>query len=211
MFLRSTAVRACALAVSALAVSLAPLSSPAAPAKAGLASGRITYRFQSPMASGTSVLCWTDGGKRFRQEMRGGSTGNRQMTMMESWTIGDGTYLYIYQPQMGKAVMRAKMPKAGAAGSGMPLLSTDKKAGKVIGKGKILGKTCEIRQVNGAKIWTWNGLALKMENKGSAQSPAMTMEATKLEPGVKLPASLFKIPGGYRVQDFQLPPASAAR
>jgi hypothetical protein len=193
-----------------LAAGLPP--SAAAPKKPALSSGRITYRFTTPVASGTSVLCWAEGGKKFRQEMKGSGAGDRQITSVESWTFGDGKHIYIHQPAMGRQVMRAKAPQnAGAAGSATPLLTTDKNAGKAIGSGKVLGKTCQIRQMGPNKIWVWNGLALKMESKGGPQSPPMSMVATKLETGIKLSPTLFKLPAGFQIRDIQLPPASAGK
>jgi hypothetical protein len=101
---------------------------------------------------------------------------------------------------MGKQVLRMKMPKdgGGAGPTGVPIGGT--KAGKVIGKATILGKPCEIRQIDTAKVWMWKGLALKMENQGGQGMP-MSMTATKLEMPFKASPALFKVPAGYTVTD----------
>src|SRR5688500_9823223 len=154
-------------------------------------SGRIIYQFNAGQVSGTSVLQWIESGKRFRQDMKGTGTAPQAFTSVESWTIGDGTYMYVHQPNMGKQVMRMKIPKAAGAGMGSPI-AAGKGMGKLVGKGTIIGKPCEIREAGPAKVWIWKGLALKMESRSSPQAPPVTMLATKLEAPLKLPASLFK-------------------
>lgn len=194
---------------------LAAVSAPAAAAKASAnvidapsPTGRITYDFKVAALGGTSLLTWAEGGKKFRQDITMSGTppnapaGTPPMTI-QMWAFGDGTHVYSYQPLMGKQVFRMKMPKGGAAtapGSpGAPPIG-NLKNGKVIGKGTVLGKPCEIRQVGTSKIWMWKGLALKMENAGG-QGPQMSMVATKLEMPFKAPASKFKVPAGYTVTD----------
>jgi hypothetical protein len=166
--------------------------------------GRITYSFNVTPLAGASIVTWADGGKKFRQDMKmsgtapGAPTG-ASLTNVEMWMIGDGTHLYSHQPMMGKQVLRTKIPKGGATGpAGLPL--GGKSTGKLIGKATILGKPCEIRQVNTAKIWMWKGLALKMENQGG-QGMAMTMTATKLEMPYRSSPTLFKVPAGFTVTD----------
>ena len=192
----------------------APAGKPAATASMPSATGRVTYSFQVAPMSGTSTITWIEGGKKFRQDMKlsgnaPGAPAGAAPTQVEMWMIGDGTYIYSHQPMMGKQVYRMKMPKAspGAAGpAGLPVGGAQE--GKLIGKGTILGKPCEIRQLQGAKVWSWKGLALKMENTGGA-GPAMTMTATKLEMPYKASPTLFKVPAGYTVTE-QMPGIGAA-
>jgi hypothetical protein len=130
------------------------------------------------------------------------SAGTPPMTI-QMWAFGDGKNVYSYQPMMGKQVFRMKIPKGGAAGTpgnpGAPPIGAIK-GGKVIGKGAVLGKTCEIRQVGSAKLWMWKGLALKMVNSGG-KVPEMSMVATKLDMPFSAPASKFQVPAGYTVTD----------
>lgn len=199
-------------ASAAKPVKKAPAKRPAAKPAAALmpsATGRVTYSFKMAPMSGTSKITWIDGGKKFRQEMKmtgtaPGAPAGTANTTIEMWMIGDGTYLYSHQPMMGKQVYKMKVPKAapGAAGpAGLPVGGAQ--SGKLVGKGTILGKPCEIRELNSAKIWTWKGLALKMENGGGA-TPAMSMTATKLEMPYKAAPSLFKVPAGYTITE-QMP------
>jgi hypothetical protein len=190
------------LGVAACAAGSA-LGAPAAK-KMPFASGRVTYEMKSPMLNGSSKLSWIESGKKFRQDTKGtANLGQRQMSM-ESWAISDGTHLYMHQPMLGKQVRRMKIPKDAAHGPEMPGMPTGKNAGKVVGKGTVLGKPCEIRQVGSAKVWLWQGLMMKMETEG-AQS--VRMVATKVETNAKLPATLFKVPSGYEIKDQELPAA----
>lgn len=189
----------------------APVAAAAASANAINApspTGRITYDFKVASLAGTSLLTWAEGGKKFRQDISMSGTapnapsGTPPMTI-QMWAFGDGKNVYSYQPMMGKQVVRMKVPKgagAGAAGTpGAPPLGA-MKGGKVVGKGTVLGKPCEIRQVGTAKIWMWKGLALKMESAGG-QGPEMSMVARKLDMPFKAPASKFQVPAGYTITD----------
>lgn len=170
--------------------------------------GRITYDFKVAALGGTSLLTWIESGKKFRQDITmtgtppNAAAGTPPMTV-QMWAFGDGKNVYSYQPMMGKQVFRMKMPKAGAKGApgspGTPPIG-GMQGGKVIGKGTVLGKPCEIRQLGTSKIWMWKGLALKMENSGG-QGPQMSMVATKLEMPFKAPASRFQVPAGYTITD----------
>jgi hypothetical protein len=134
--------------------------------------------------------------------MEASASGPQQTTSIQNWTIGDGKYLYVYQPMFGKQVLRTRMPKAGAGQSGPTSFSTQGKgAGKLIGRAKLLGKPCEIRQSGSAKLWSWRGLMLKMEKSADKTSPAMRMEAVRLEQRPKLNAADFRIPKGYKITD----------
>ncbi|MGV3721319.1 MAG: hypothetical protein ACO1SX_10465 [Actinomycetota bacterium] len=193
----------------ALAAKPKPKAKPKAKAAPALSmpsvTGRITYSFNVAPLTGSSIVTWADGGKKFRQDMKmsgtaPGAPAGASLTNVEMWMIGDGTHLYSHQPMMGKQVLRTKIPKGAATPgpAGLPLGA--KPTGKLIGKATILGKPCEIRQVETAKVWLWKGLALKMENQGG-QGMAMTMTATKLQMPYKSSPGLFKVPTGYTVTD----------
>lgn len=175
--------------------------------------GRITYAFKVAALEGTSLLTWAESGKKFRQDISMSGTppnapaGTPSMTI-QMWAFGDGKDVYSYQPMMGKQVVRMKMPKGGGTpgGPGAPPIG-GMKGGKLVGKGTVLGRGCEIRQLGSAKIWMWKGLALKMENSGG-QGPQMSMVAKKLDMPFSAPATKFKVPAGYTVTD-QVPSMGA--
>lgn len=176
--------------------------------KAPSPTGRITYAFKVATLEGTSLLTWAEGGKKFRQDISMSGTppnapaGTPSMTI-QMWAFGDGKNVYSYQPMMGKQVIRSKMPKSGSVGGPGAMPIGGLQGGKVVGKGTVLGRPCEIQEVGSAKLWMWKGLALKMENAGG-KGPAMSMVAKKLDMPFSAPATKFKVPAGYTVTD-QMP------
>lgn len=161
--------------------------------------------------NGTSTLSWIEDGRRFRQDLDAAVGGPERNMRIQSWAISDGKHLYMSQPGgQSKVLNRMKLPKdATSVGSpgGMPMIASGAKQGKLVGKSTVLGRPCEIRQIGQMKLHTWKGLALKMQ-AGPAQGPGMSMEATRLQAPAYLAQSLFKIPTGYTIQDFD---PSAAR
>jgi hypothetical protein len=200
------------LMVITLVGALAAPSRPALAAgnEAPMASGRVHYRMTSPMMNGTTVLSWIDHGHKFRQDalISIGSAGKK--SQIQSWSLGDGTYLYSYQLTMGKQVLRLK-PRRGPGAAGpagtTPFLAG---AGKVVGKATFLGKPCEIRVIGagnpggGMKMWVWKGLPLRTEVT-VRQGGKLTTEATQIETAPKLSPALFRVPAGYQVRDFKMP------
>src|SRR5262249_31592965 len=111
----------------------------------------------------------------------------------------------------GKQVLHIKMTKGASAGGpmgGSPFVGGS--AGKLVGKGTVLGRPCEIRMMgtknpgHEVKVWVWNGLPLRSEIP-LPQGGKMTTEATQVETAPKLSAALFKLPAGYTVKEFQMP------
>jgi len=181
----------------------------AAPPAMPSPSGRVSYRMKVMSLTGTLDVVWSEGGKKSRSDMRmsgtlpGAPSGTTASTTMDAWGISDGAYIYSHQPMWGKTVYRMKMPKdsRGAAGTPGSVPAKELKSAKLVGKATILGKPCEIREVQGSKVWMWKGLVLKTESTGG-MAPNLT--ATKLEMPYRAASSLFKVPAGYKVTD-QMP------
>jgi hypothetical protein len=193
---------------------LGPVAVPGAAAPAAdkktPATGRVHYRMNSPIVSGTMVMTWINHGKKFRQDMKLSVGQQGKQTTINSWTLTDGGYLYTYQPQMGQQVMRMKMPKSMAGGTfGLPSPGTAG-SGKVVGKGTVLGRPCQVHLVGAggksgqAKVWIWKGMPLKMEANGP-QGQGMSLIATRVETAPKIAMGDFKVPAGYQVRDVQAP------
>lgn len=72
--------------------------------------------------------------------------------------------------------------------------------GEIIGEENILGKKCEIMSMLGTKTWIYKGVALKSEAK--ILGVKNFEDATEFEENVKIPASKFKIPEGFEVEDL---------
>lgn len=194
--------------VGLLALAAAPPGT--AEPKFKFATGRVTYKMTSPMMSGTTVLSWIENGKKFRQDLTG--TATQSSMTLKTWSLCDGAWLYSKPAVAGNQVLRMKLPKDAKqmATSGMPFIAAGKEQGKLVGKATLLGKPCEIRQIQSVKLWIWEGLPLKMES-GAAQGMQVSMVATKVETPAKLSASLFELPPGSKVTDFQMPAGGMRR
>jgi hypothetical protein len=180
------------------------------------ATGRIHYQMTSPMVNASVVMAWVDHGKKTRQDMKMSVGSGAQQAAMDSWTLTDGSYIYTYQPTMGRQVMRIKMSKAAqtAMATGIAPRVGAHGQGKLIGKGTVLGHPCEIRSLAmgraqaQSKVWLWNGMLMKMETNGPGGG-AMKMIATKVETAPRLSPTTFQVPAGYQVKDFELPAGAA--
>jgi hypothetical protein len=198
------------VAASALAVLASPGFTASAIDAKTPATGRVQYRMTGATMNGTMTMAWANHGRRFRQDMKMSIGRDGQQMSMNTWAVADGTHVYMHQPAMGQQVMRMRMPKdAGSAFSlpGIPNPSA-RGAGKVVGKGTVLGRSCEIRSFGAggrgqSKVWLWNGMPLKVEASGP--QGGMTMIATRVDTTPKLAPSLFKVPSGYQVKEMQLP------
>jgi hypothetical protein len=207
------------LPVAAL-VALAALGAGAAapPIRLPLASGRVIYQVQHPMARGTSTVVWTEHGRRFRQDtvLTRANPVPSAMGAMEyrTWIIGDPEFAYVYAPSMGRLVQRVPIREINenlAPGS-VPLGPA---TGKLLGRETLLGKPCEIRQVGEYRLWMWRQLPLRAETasrqlpRSAAVGPVLAqglkVVATKLEPGYKPRPGAFKVDVSYTVADFKLP------
>jgi hypothetical protein len=194
------------------AASAATTAHAADPQKFQSATGRVTYKLTSQMMNGTNTLMWTDFGKRFRQDTKATVSAQGRTMDMNTWVLSDGKNVYMHTPMQGQTATRMKVdPKQMAAGAGMNMMAAPKNLGKSLGKATIAGKECEIHDMpNGVtgKIWVWQNLPLKLEISGK-NGVGMTMEATKVESPVNLSASLFQVPAGMKIQDFQMPARGA--
>lgn len=181
----------------------------AAPQKLPSPTGKITYTLTTPFGTGKQTLTWADGGKRMRQDSSM-AAGKQPVT---SWVITDGSYVYSFTSFGPKQVSRMKLPPnvAGSGNAGLTMIGSASNMGKVVGKGTVAGKPCEIREVDspvggmkGMKVWMWQNLPLKMEMP-SQQGVGISMVATKVEANAKVAASTFKLPAGLPVKDVQTP------
>ena len=189
-------------------------------------SGQMPTNDRMPMSS-SSTVTWANYGARFRQDTQiRMNSGGRQMNM-NSWSLYDGKAMYstlpngmIGQPTNRKIAMRMTLPPNYLNRMAMGNSPSGAGAGRVVGRGTILGKLCEIRVVNfndshvtgQAKIWMWQKLPLRSETfmnikmSGATQNMKIAMIATQLNTNVKPSPSLFRVPAGYKVQemsDFQ--------
>ena len=226
-------------AISGLALaslSIEQVAGMAAPApRFPTATGRVVYRMSStgPAAmAGTISMLWAQSGQKFRQDSRLKVRASGQSMNVNTWTIFDGKALYTAMPKLPGApasaanqVFRMKLPPnylSQMAGGGMMGAAGGAGAGKVVGRGTILGKPCVVRvssysnaQGKGRlKAWSWQNLPLRTEMdmqfkapRGGARTPPLriVMLATKLDASAQATPSSFRLPRGAKIQDIQLP------
>jgi len=80
----------------------------------------------------------------------------------------------------------------------------EKEGGKIVGNETFLGKNCIVAEMNQegqtVKMWYYKGIPLKIT------SQFYTMEATKFEENVSIPASKFVVPDGIKFSEIpQIP------
>lgn len=168
-------------------------------------SGRVTYKITGKPVNGTSTLTWTEKGKRTRQDSQIQMQFGQSPMNVKSWSISDGKYLYNCSGMLGKTVTRSEIGKdPNMPGlSGLQALGENLNQGKLLGKGTILSRPCEIRQIEGAKIWVWKGIPLKVTSPPNSPRGPVTVVATKVDTAYKPAASAFKVPAGYQVKDMK--------
>lgn len=189
-------------------------------------SGQMPTNDRRPMSS-SSTVTWANYGARFRQDTQiRMNVGGRQMNM-NSWSLYDGKAMYttlpngmLSQPTNRKIAIRMMLPPNYLNRMAMGNSPLGAGAGRLIGRGTILGKPCEIRVTSfnnlnykgRAKIWMWQKLPLRSEIFidfkiiGATANMKTSMIATQLNTDVKPSPSLFRLPTGYKVQemsDFQ--------
>lgn len=74
---------------------------------------------------------------------------------------------------------------------------------KDAGTGTLLGRTCNIMQIEKlkSKVWTYKKITLKSETAMGGIMGSVNEEATKMEENIVVPASTFKVPAGIEIQD----------
>ncbi len=216
------------LAVTGL-VAAKPLPSVAAPAtRFPTNSGMVKYHMTmgGQMAISNDItMTWASGGARFRQDSLMHMNARGRAINIQSWTIFDGQALYMAMPngmpgqvQNRKVAMRMTMPvnylERMATGRVPGIENAG--AGRIVGRGTVLGKPCTIRvlpirypQMHGqVKMWMWQNLPLRTETsmmmtlRGKPQNVTMTMAATQLNTNIQPSPSLFRLPAGYQVQNM---------
>jgi hypothetical protein len=170
-----------------------------------LPSGRVSYKISGKPVNGTSVLTWVERGKKTRQDSQLQVQFGQSPMNVKSWSISDGKYLYNWSGMLGKTVTRSEIGKdPNMPGlSGLQSLGENLNKGKLLGKATILKRPCDIRQIEGAKVWIWKGIPLKVTSPPNGPRGQVTVVATKVETNVKAAASSFKVPVGYQVKDMK--------
>lgn len=85
----------------------------------------------------------------------------------------------------------------------MPAIENITESWNKVGTETILGKSCDIYEEKGMKVWIWNNLSLKSEI--SFMGMNTNTEAVSLDVDVNIPASKFEPPAGVTIEERQLP------
>ncbi|MCX6354319.1 MAG: hypothetical protein NTZ78_05370 [Candidatus Aureabacteria bacterium] len=170
----------------------------------------VTYRITGSIQQGTETLYISDRGKKTRVEKETTLTimGNaRKQSRLE---IDDGEFHYTID-LIAKTGEKSASPAKRADAMVNSMSAEQKKAMeiagrelargkemKAMGKGKILGKECDIYELMGVKTWKWNGLALKTESPAMGN---MVREATNLTLDTSIPEDKFIPPSGITIRE----------
>lgn len=193
------------------AAALAALTLPAAAAtpyrKMPTESGRLTCRVSAGDVRGIATLSWRDWGASLRQDLTGTANSRGKFRKVTQWAVATDGHLFVHDQRGKKSVLRGPLraPLNGVPPPGLMLLGPPRDAGTVIGKATILGRTCEIRQLGPGKAWYWNGLPLRMEIRQANGSLSRSV-AMKLDLDRSPATSEFRVPSGYRIENYQPKP-----
>lgn len=178
----------------------------------------VTYKISGSLQNGSETLYIDDYGRKTRTER---STTMTLMGMAEkdnTLEIDDGKYRYVIDlaektgtkmpsaSRMAQEMLEKMSPEQKKAMEeiGMEIVKglSGKEDFKPIGKGKVIGKECEIYEIMGMKTWQWKNLVLKMEGPSLGN---MLQEATELKVDCPIPAGSFKPPAGIKIIEVTPP------
>ncbi len=178
----------------------------------------VNYKISGSIQQGTEKLYIDEHGRKTRKERNTTITILGTKKADSTIEIDDGKYHYRIDlikktgekspsySKMAEEILKSMSPeqKEEMKEVGKEILSGLKSEGvmKPIGKGKILGKECEIYEVMGVKTYKWKNLALKIE---SPMLGNMAQEATELKIDCPIPPDKFKPPAGIKLSEFSPP------
>ncbi|MFQ5605415.1 MAG: hypothetical protein ACE5HS_19275 [bacterium] len=153
----------------------------------GLKEGYIQYSIKGDMMSGTQEICFDRYGAREVEikNMEVKIMGMSQKTKTATYTdFSEGGTIYTVDystdPPTGTKTVNPMIKSF--EGKDLQEVGKDmlvQMGGRIIGKGKVLGKECDIWEVKnmGTKVWVWNWITLKTE---ILMGMKMIIEATKI-------------------------------
>ncbi len=169
------------------------------------------------MKSTTTMTQWIDSSKdKFAMESASETEMMGTKQNSKSLMIDDGEWSYMIDLD-AKTGYKSKSGEADDSPTDM-IKSDDevtfrqmieKEGGKILANETFLGKDCIVVEISeksddgkmlATKMWYYKGIPLKMSNK------AYTMEATKFEENVSIPASKFEVPTGITMSEMPAMP-----
>jgi hypothetical protein len=174
----------------------------------------VRYRISGSIQEGTQTLTIDDYGRKTRTERDTTLTlmGKKQKESIVE--IDDGEALYRIDlikktgektpsfSMVARDMVQSMSPtqKKALEEIGRELAKGRAAAGEVkqMGKGKVLGRECDVYEAMGMKSWLWNNLPLKKESPSLGN---MVQEAVEIRLGEPVPPEKFKPPTGISLTD----------
>jgi len=174
----------------------------------------VTYRISGSIQEGTQTLTIDDHGRKTRTERDTTLTlmGKKQKESIVE--IDDGESLYRIDlvkktgektqsfSRVAREMVRSMSPaqKKALEDIGKELAKGHATTGEVkqAGKGKVLGRECDVYEAMGMKSWLWNNLPLKKESPALGN---MVQEAVEINLDKPIPPEKFKPPPGVTITE----------
>ena len=178
-----------------------------------LKSGFVSYTL-SGNTTGTKSIYWDDFGEKTREEINSVTEvkmfGMKSKEEVHTIMVMDGGKFWMADLKsktgqkgtseaydMGKE-MAEELTEEEAKKLGEDIISS--LGGEKMGTEKVLGKTCEVIKVMGAKVWIYKGVSLKTEAKMMGVSVNET--ATEIKENISVSGDKFKPVSGIEYQDI---------
>lgn len=174
----------------------------------------ITYRISGSIQEGTQVLTIDDHGRRTRTDRTTTLSlmGRKQKESIVE--IDDGESLYRID-LLKKTGVKTPSPSRIAGEMVRSMSPSQKRAFEEIGKelakghaasgelkrsgkGKVLGRECDVYEAMGMKTWLWNNLSLRKESPSLGN---MVQEAVEIRVDEPVPPGRFKPPPGITITE----------
>jgi len=173
-------------------------------------SGIIEFEISGTMNSGKESLFFDNYGRREAKHTQTTVTvpGLNMKQTSNQISIMDGDWMYnIDLDKKTGHKMKAPLLEELTEGQGTDDLGKVGKemlkqmGGKKVGEEKIMGKNCEIWEVEGmgTKVWIWNGLSLKTET--NMMGMIVNQIVTKIETNISIPNEKFEVPQGITMTE----------
>ncbi len=173
----------------------------------GVKSAVVEYEI-SGAKTGTEKLIFDDwGAKEVKYEngkiaVSGFTVEDNRMTIIE----GDWTYKIDLKSKTGTKIKTPYLDEMKQAAGSEDLTVVGerimkKMGGKIIGQEVLLGKRCDIWEIEsvGTKSWVWEWITLKTEVKFMGNS--ILVKAVKVDVNTSLPSNTFDIPEGVSISE----------
>ena len=174
----------------------------------GLESGIVEFRVEANMMKTSETIYFDRWGlretKQRRTEINVGSISQTQNAM--EFLDGETTVNVDLDNKRGTRIKNNLLTTIADRTSSKNMEEASEKflkamGGKKIGEEAVLGKTCQVWDIQSlkAKNWVWKNIALKAESGLGGMTTTIT--AVRVEENAKIPVEKFKIPDGIPITE----------